>query len=61
MDIIRELKDKAIGILIELRQQLAKAEGIEEWEQDSQDTVIQTILWEITSGDIQEIIWGLDE
>lgn len=66
----RELKDKAIDVLIELRMVLAKEEGIEDWENDSScagdvlwlgERLIGTIESPVTSGDVQEIIWGLDQ
>jgi hypothetical protein len=58
---IRELQEKAIGILIELRQQLAKAEGMEIWEQESQNaSIFHDDLGLISSGDVQEMIWWLD-
>ena len=44
-----------IGTLIEIRQQLAKEEGIENWEDDSQGP-----LDGLSSAFIQEVIWFLD-
>ena len=60
---IREIQEKAIGILIELRQQLAKDEGMELWEQESQNASIifdNDDLGMVSSGDVQEMIWWLD-
>ena len=58
---IRLLKDRAIETLISLRMALAKQEGIEDWQNDSGDGEIEIIEAPIMSGDIQEIIWGLDQ
>ena len=44
-----------IGTLIEIRQQLAKEEGIENWEDDSQGP-----LDALSSAFIQEVIWYVD-
>ena len=67
MSRIRELKDKAIDILIELRMLLAKQEGVVDsitgeaaWKELSDHATIQAIDQPITSGDAQEMIWGLN-
>jgi len=58
---IRMLKDRAIDTLISLRMALAKQEGIEDWQNDSGDGEVTPIKEPVTSGDAQEMIWGLDQ
>ena len=62
---IRMLKDKAIDILIDLRMALAKQEGVEDWKNDSTEGWpigrVDCDFDPIMSGDIQEMIWGLDQ
>ena len=58
---IRTLKDMVIDKLISLRFVLAMQEGIEDWENESGDAQIAPIEGPVTSGDVQEMIWGLDE
>ena len=56
---VRVLKDNVIDALIELRMALAKQEGIKDWENDSEGGGTNMDS-PITSGDAQEMIWGLD-
>ena len=59
---IRMLKDRAIDTLISLRMALAKQEGIEDWQNDSESIHTDCRSEEpVTSGDVQEMIWGLDQ
>ena len=59
---IHTLKDSAIDVLISLRMALAKKEGIGDWENDSSNGGgVGIIESPVTSGDVQEIIWGLDQ
>ena len=62
LDKIKWLKDRAIDILIDLRMALAKQEGIEDWQNDSSNgDGVGIIESPVTSGDAQEMIWGLDQ
>jgi hypothetical protein len=50
-----ESRDELIDTLIEIRQELAKKEGMEDWENESEGP-----LDSLSSGFIQELIWWVD-